>query len=75
MAGTPLTDLQTFQDVINELDTAIRNELTSTNDSARADLSLLYNFNNDGTITIQITTVRKSVNTATQTVGTITTTQ
>lgn len=73
MAGTPLTELETFNTVINELDEAIRAELNSTNDSARADISLLYTFNNDGTITIRITTVRKSVNSETQTLGTVTT--
>lgn len=71
--ATPLIELQTFQDVVNELDEAIRDELSATNNFARAELSLTYNFNNDGTITIKIGTTRKIVSTASQVVGTITT--
>jgi hypothetical protein len=74
MAGTPLTEMQTFKTVINTLDSSIRSQLTSLNNSARADIALTYTYNNDGTITIKITTVSKTINTATQTVGTVTTT-
>jgi len=74
MASTPLSDLQAFKDVIDALDESIRAELSSTNNSARAEISLRYTFNNDGTITIDITTVSKTVSTAVQTLGTITTT-
>lgn len=72
MAGTPLTELQTFQDVVNDLDTSIRDSLSATNNFARAELSLTYEFNNDGTITIKIGTTSKVVNTSTQVVGTVT---
>jgi len=72
MAGTPLTELQTFKDVINALDTSIREELSSTNNAARADVALSYTFNNDGTITIKVTTVSKTISTTSQTLGTVT---
>jgi hypothetical protein len=72
MAGTPLTQLQTFLDVVNQLDSSIRAQLSLTNNSARAELSLVYTFNNDGTITIKISTVSKTINTATQVLGVVT---
>ena len=75
MAGTPLTELQTFLDVVNQLDEEIRAQLSTTNNFARAELSLTYNFNNDGTITIKIGTTSKVVNTATQVVGNVTVNQ
>ncbi len=74
MAGTPLTELQTFIDVVNALDESIRSQLSVTNPYARAELSLTYTFNNDGTITIKIGTTSKIISTATQVVGTVTTT-
>jgi hypothetical protein len=74
MAGTPLTEMQTFKDVVNELDSSIRASLSTTNNAARADLSLSYRFNNDGTITIDVTTVQKVISTTKQTLGVITTT-
>lgn len=73
MAGTPLTEMQTFKDVVNELDTAIRTELSSANNAARADISISYKFNNDGTITIDVSTVYKTISTTKQTLGTVTT--
>lgn len=73
MAGTPLTEMQTFKDVINDIDTSIRDQLSADNNSARADISLSYKFNNDGTITIDVTTVQRTINTAKQSLGTITT--
>jgi hypothetical protein len=72
MAGTPLSELATFKDVINQLDTSIREQLSSTNNAARADIALSYAFNNDGTITIKVTTVSKTISTTSQTLGTIT---
>ena len=75
MAGTPLIELQTFLDVVDQLDEDIRAQLSTTNNFARAELSLTYNFNNDGTITIKIGTTSKVVNTATQVVGNVTVNQ
>lgn len=72
--ATPLSQMQTFIDIIDDLDTSIRDALSSENNHARAELSLTYSFNNDGTITIRIGTTSKIINTATQVVGTVTTT-
>ena len=72
MANTPLSELQTFKDVVDALDASIRAELSSTNNSARGEISLSYKFNQNGTITIDIVTVSRTISTAQQTLGTVT---
>ncbi len=72
MASTPLSELQTFKDVVDALDASIRAELSSTNNSARGEISLSYKFNQNGTITIDIVTVSRTISTAQQTLGTVT---
>ncbi len=72
MASTPLSELQTFKDVVDALDASIRAELSATNDTARADLALTYKFNQNGTITIDIVTVSRTISTKQQTLGTVT---
>lgn len=73
MAGTPLSELETFKSIIDELDSTIRAQLSSTNNAARGDISISYTFNNDGTTTIKISTINKVFTTSTQVVGTVTT--
>lgn len=72
MADTPLSELTTFKDVVDALDASIRAELSSTNNSARGEISLSYKFNQNGTITIDIVTVSRTISTAQQTLGTVT---
>lgn len=70
--ATPLSELETFKTVVDAMDTSIRAELSSTNTSARGDISLTYEYNANGTITIKIVTVSRTVSTAQQTLGTVT---
>lgn len=72
MASTPLSELQTFKDVVDAMDASIRAELSATNNSARGDIALTYTFNSNGTISIAISTTSRTIATAQQTLGTVT---
>lgn len=72
MASTPLSDLDTFKQVVDAMDATIRAELSATNNSARGDIAITYEFNANGTITIKIMTVARTISTAQQTLGTVT---
>jgi hypothetical protein len=56
MAAVPLSELQTFKDVVDAMDASIRAELSATNNSARGDIALTYEFNTNGSITIKVVT-------------------
>jgi hypothetical protein len=72
MASTPLSQNTVFQQVIDAMDTAIQAQLSSVNNSARGDIAVTYEFNPNGTITIKVVTVARTLSTAQQTLGTIT---
>ena len=72
MASTPLSQNLVFQSVVDAMDTAIQSQLSSVNSSARGDIAVTYEFNSNGTITIKIITVARTISTAQQTLGTIT---
>jgi len=72
MVSTPLSELDTFKQVVDAMDSAIRVQLSSTNNSARGDLAVTYEFNANGTITIKIVTVARTIGTTQQTLGTVT---
>lgn len=72
MASTPLSDLDAFKDVVDTMDASIRAELSATNNSARGDIALTYEFNSNGTITIKISTVSRTIATQQQTLGVVT---
>jgi len=74
MASTPLSDMETFKTVVDAMDTAIRAQLSTTVPSARGDISVTYEFNANGTITIKIITVARTISPAQQTLGTVTVT-
>jgi hypothetical protein len=74
MVSTPLSELDTFKQVVDAMDSAIRTQLSSTNNSARGDLAVTYEFNANGTITIKIVTVARTMSTTQQTLGTVTVT-
>jgi len=72
MASTPLSQMTTFQQVVDAMDTAIRSQLSSVNSSARGDIAVTYEFNPNGTITIKVITVSRTISPAQQILGTIT---
>ena len=72
MASIPLSELQTFKDVVDAMDASIRAELSATNSSARADIALTYTFNSNGSISIAITTTSRTIATAQKILGTVT---
>ena len=72
MASPPLSQNTVFQSVVDAMVTAIRSQLSSVNNSARGDIAVTYEFNANGTITIKVVTVSRTLSTAQQTLGTIT---
>lgn len=74
MASTPLSQLPTFQAAVDAMDTAIRSQMSAVNNSARGDIAVTYEYNANGTITIKIVTVSRTLSTAQQTLGTVTVT-